>query len=1292
VSIPNPKFVGTKSARVGLILVMLVTAVVEWRWLFRVDILTAGDWGYFFSQSQQSLLYLPSIWDPTGLGQINVDASISIINLGWGLLGHITSFALSERILFMWPIVLLLSAGGFWFLYNQFNSSVAAVVGMLIFLLNTPYINLANGDLTLLAGMAFAPIVFVLFQRALERSSITYGIAAGAVAALLGFYEFRVFYILAWILFFYLIYYLGVIRRPHSIQEVFRPLLVSAYSFGVLLLLNAFWILGLAKLNQFVSNSVFSSGLFGSGFENTPEAIAMFSPWWTGAKLADFAVQPIPLIEWVVPILAVFGLYVNRRNQKVLFFGLLAILGIILTKQQAAPFPSLYFWLFNHLPGFNAFREASKFYTLIVISYAVLISGLIDWLWLHWRKGNAKTAIVYIAIAVTCCIFLGNGRPLISGSVQLLYVARHIPVDYEVTEKILNEQTQFSRTAWLPNTSRWSFYDLLHPDINTSTLITSTWAHIEDGLGLTDSHISEIENTVMFTQPFASSLYSAASVKYIIVPLRDTANDDDFFGEQNREFYIQTLDSLAWLKHLKSGSKQVQIYENPSYKPYISTLDNVTNLSSLQNVEQKYSFITRQLKSEFAFAPPASTEPAVELIDPFELPTRGTFSGTALSSNLTKDSSKAAYINTNQGSLSYQTVDDDLTFTLYRNVGLLADGDPIGPQINQTINIDRTALNPSGDFMLSQGTTLTPIDLTSSVVRNLGSPTTAPIVYSVQTGNLVNNPDFENGLWQPVVGDCNEYDSSPVIGQGLVTDPDEPTKVLQLMASRHTACSESNSTPVSAGEKIMLEFDYRSVQAKQIGYELVWDSKSSTAIQSYLPVTDSSWHTYRTLVTVPPGGTSLSLRLEAIPNDHNPIQGVDRYTNVRISSLTEVDSPALTTTPQYAKVLIPTGVKTLSVSDPSLSGKNLVPDPSFASGLWQKAVGDCNNYDDNGDISMTLDTKDHSVGNQSLELDAKRHIACTSPSLIPVQESHTYLLSFDYESPNSKTASYSVSFNDPNHTSVSNSGIIVPDKNWHTFNQTFTVPFGATEASLTASADAADPPTTTIINRYDNFRLVEIPNVAGQYYITSGGGQTLHAPSKITYTLVNPTKKLIHITGATTPFYLAMSEAYHPQWRLELANSKSQGGLASWIPWIHPDAVPSKDHFDLDDFLNGWYVDPAALCKSHPVGCTINVNGSYNIEMIAEFSPQRWFYVGLVISITTLLACLGYLSWIWRRKWPVAIQWTSRPLGWPWARLQLLTRTFGAVRPRVDGVRSLGESPFDSDNPDTGAEENDKPK
>ncbi len=98
-------------------------------------------------------------------------------------------------------------------------------------------------------------------------------------------------------------------------------------------------------------------------------------------------------------------------------------------------------------------------------------------------------------------------------------------------------------------------------------------------------------------------------------------------------------------------------------------------------------------------------------------------------------------------------------------------------------------------------------------------------------------------------------------------------------------------------------------------------------------------------------------------------------------------------------------------------------------------------------------------------------------------------------------------------------------------------------------------------------------------------------------------------------------------------NNHKVKGLGSWWPWAKPDAVEAGNHLKLNDFENGWYVDVDKLCRQQHL-CTQNANGSYDLEMVAEFTPQRWFYVGLVISGATLAGCFGYLAFKWRHRKP----------------------------------------------------------
>src|SRR5208282_6834153 len=101
-------------------------------------------------------------------------------------------------------------------------------------------------------------------------------------------------------------------------------------------------LLGLTNLGQLSSNSAFSNSLFGSQYSNISEALTLFAPFWSNSSgQTNFVPQPIPIYLWLLPILAVLGLLLNRRNKIVVFFAIVGVVGILLTKQVAEPFTGL---------------------------------------------------------------------------------------------------------------------------------------------------------------------------------------------------------------------------------------------------------------------------------------------------------------------------------------------------------------------------------------------------------------------------------------------------------------------------------------------------------------------------------------------------------------------------------------------------------------------------------------------------------------------------------------------------------------------------------------------------------------------------------------------------------------------------------------------------------------------------------------------------------------------------------------------------------------------------------------
>jgi hypothetical protein len=111
---------------------------------------------------------------------------------------------------------------------------------------------------------------------------------------------------------------------------------------------------------------------------------------------------------------------------------------------------------------------------------------------------------------------------------------------------------------------------------------------------------------------------------------------------------------------------------------------------------------------------------------------------------------------------------------------------------------------------------------------------------------------------------------------------------------------------------------------------------------------------------------------------------------------------------------------------------------------------------------------------------------------------------------------------------------------------------------------------------------------------------------------VGKSKYVVRASGLTSSGILTFRQSFDPLWSMTgVAGQETKKVL-------------------VNGYANGWYIDPVELCgtkENLKEGCTINADGSYDIELVIEFTPQRWFYVGLIISGTTLLGCLIYLGY-----------------------------------------------------------------
>jgi len=190
-----------------------------------------------------------------------------------------------------------------------------------------------------------------------------------------------------------------------------------------------------------------------------------------------------------------------------------------------------------------------------------------------------------------------------------------------------------------------------------------------------------------------------------------------------------------------------------------------------------------------------------------------------------------------------------------------------------------------------------------------------------------------------------------------------------------------------------------------------------------------------------------------------------------------------------------------------------------------------------------------------------------------------------------------------------------------------------------------------IVDDNNYFRLLKLkPQLNSNYTfpsvsIVNGNLDTLNKipnvnrEPRITFKKINPTKFIVKVEGAKDPFWLKFSESFHNQWYLyQIPYTENQMQEFKEIVADYPDLkvkeakylikYTPKDitflfkkpldaqHDLVNEYANGWYIEPEKLGLSE------------NFILVVYFWPQSLFYIGLGISVLTLIGCLGYILWL----------------------------------------------------------------
>jgi hypothetical protein len=133
--------------------------------------------------------------------------------------------------------------------------------------------------------------------------------------------------------------------------------------------------------------------------------------------------------------------------------------------------------------------------------------------------------------------------------------------------------------------------------------------------------------------------------------------------------------------------------------------------------------------------------------------------------------------------------------------------------------------------------------------------------------------------------------------------------------------------------------------------------------------------------------------------------------------------------------------------------------------------------------------------------------------------------------------------------------------------------------------------------------------------------------ANVSSTQINPTEYTVHLTNVTSSVFVNFSESFDPNWKVHV-------GPFAWYDAFGANYfLPDSFHFQNDATLNSFIIDPNYIRQNLPASAyKVNPDGSIDVDLTIYFKQQSYFYVGLIISGATLLACLGYVGWDFARR------------------------------------------------------------
>ena len=580
-----------------LLLVWLLLIVLIYKEWFSSGLITAGDFWPYFKSTYATRPVPLTAWDINGgygLGgfsgpflwiHLNLSTPITLLGRYLGL-----SWAFIERVWYLYPFLILIFVSPFILFRKLFPDNKFVLISVIIFSLNTYILMIIGGGQIAGVGMAYiiTPLVLWSFYSLLNEGKLKFVLLAGLLFGVQIIFDLRLAYISFFAIFLlYVLNWRAFLRKGSLFNFCFALIISFA--------LNLFWIIPTVVVHQNPIQALGSA--YGSvdavrffSFAKLENALALMHPNWpenifgkVGFMKSEF--QFIPILAFIALIFCSKEKS-NKVKKTIIFFSLVSLAGAFLAKGANEPFGNLYLFLFNTIPGFQMYRDPTKWYLLVAVSYSVLIPFAIHNTYILLKSKFPKyyflkqldVSNVFAFVVVFYLFFLI--KPALFGELQGAFKTNPVPVEYGLFEKRLSSDHEFYRTFWIPDYQRFSFYSNAHPSMSGNNFL-----HVA----------SPLEAARKINEESTKNLLQQSGVRYVVVPY-DSSKEiflkDRKYDDVQRSRVIQELKKVVWLKE-KGGFGRLAVFESTSYKPHFWSTSSNISVNSIQKNSTHYTINVR---------------------------------------------------------------------------------------------------------------------------------------------------------------------------------------------------------------------------------------------------------------------------------------------------------------------------------------------------------------------------------------------------------------------------------------------------------------------------------------------------------------------------------------------------------------------------------------------------------------------------------------------------------------------------------------------------------------------------